>query len=58
MSGTAINNAMDAVKTFLSSDDDRLKYLNRQMAIMNCFTATRSGYRGALALENSPADRV
>ena len=41
MSDTAINNAMDAAKTFLSSDDDRLKYINRQMAIMDYNSAIR-----------------
>ena len=41
MSDTAINNAMDAAKTFLSNDDDRLKYLNRQMAIMDYNSAIR-----------------
>ena len=32
---------MDAAKTFLSSDDDRLKYINRQMAIMDYSSAIR-----------------
>ena len=41
MSDTAINNAMDAARTFLSNDDDRLKYLNRQMAIMDYNSAIR-----------------
>ena len=41
MSDAATNNAMDAAKVFLSNDDDRLKYINRQMAIMDYNSALR-----------------
>jgi hypothetical protein len=42
MSDAAINNAMDAAKVFLSNDNDRLKYINRQMAIMDYNSAIRA----------------
>lgn len=35
MSEAAINNAYDATAAFFQTPEDRLKYLNRQMAIMD-----------------------
>ena len=43
MSEAAINNAYDATGIFLQNKEDRLKYINREMALMDY----RSGLAGA-----------
>ena len=43
MSEAAINSAYDATGIFLQNKEDRLKYINREMAIMDY----RSGMEGA-----------